>query len=86
VAAFVPYVLRHTALTRFGEAAGNNIFAVAQIARHASLSSTRHYVHPQAEAIDRVFAASQLMLGTKMGTTERLPQPVRRRESLRKAV
>ena len=32
VAPFVPYVLRHTALTRFGEVAGNNSFAVAQIA------------------------------------------------------
>ena len=30
--------LRHTALTRFGEAAGHNIFAVAQIAGHACLT------------------------------------------------
>src|SRR6185437_9413053 len=26
---FVPYTMRHTALTRFGEAAGHNIFTVA---------------------------------------------------------
>jgi len=64
---FVPYVLRHTALTRFGEAADNNIFAVAQIAGHASLTTTKRYVHPQAEAINRVFAASQLLVGTKLG-------------------
>ena len=58
---FVPYTMRHTALTRFGEAADNNIFAVAQIAGHASLTTTKRYVHPQAEAINRVFAASQLL-------------------------
>src|SRR5947207_2857947 len=46
---FVPYTMRHTALTRFGEAADNNIFAVAQIAGHASLSTTKRYVHPHAE-------------------------------------
>jgi integrase len=70
---FVPYTLRHTALTRFGEAADNNIFAVAQIAGHASLATTKRYVHPQAEAISRVFAASQLLLGTKAGTPKKGP-------------
>jgi integrase len=65
---FVPYTLRHTALTRFGVAAGNNVFAVAQIAGHASLSTTKRYVHPEAEAIKQVFAASQLRVGTKLGT------------------
>ena len=73
VTPFVPYVLRHTALTRFGEAAGNNIFTVAQIAGHTSLSTTKRYVHPQAEAINRVFAASQLLVGTKPGTSKKLP-------------
>jgi integrase len=73
VRAFVPYVLRHTALTRFGEAAGNNIFAVAQIAGHSSLSTTKRYVHPQAEAINRVFEASQILVGTKLGTEKILP-------------
>jgi integrase len=65
---FVPYTLRHTALTRLGEAAGNNVFAVAQIAGHASLSTTKRYVHPQAEAINRVFAAAKSQMGTKLGT------------------
>ena len=72
VTPFVPYVLRHTALTRFGEAAGNNIFAVAQIAGHASLTTTKRYVHPQAEAISRVFEASQFLVGTKLGTPKKL--------------
>ena len=74
VTRFVPYTLRHTALTRFGEAAGNNPFTVAQIAGHASLTTTKRYVHPQAQAIDRVFAASQLLVGTKMGTARKRPR------------
>jgi hypothetical protein len=65
--------MRHTALTRFGEAADNNIFAVAQIAGHTSLTTTKRYVHPQAEAINRVFAASQMLVGTKLGTTQKPP-------------
>jgi len=73
VAHFVPYTMRHTALTRFGEAANNNVFAVALIAGHASLTTTKRYVHPQAEAINRVFTASQSRVGTKIGTTKKLP-------------
>jgi integrase len=79
VTPFVPYTMRHTALTRFGEAADNNIFAAAQIAGHSSLTTTKRYVHPQAEAINRVFAASQFLLGTKMGTSKKKPQDKRRR-------
>ena len=75
VAPFVPYTMRHTALTRLGEAAGNNIFTVAQIAGHACLTTTKRYVHPQAEAINRVFAASQLLVGTKLGTPKKVPAP-----------
>ncbi|HKT87947.1 MAG TPA: site-specific integrase [Candidatus Sulfotelmatobacter sp.] len=72
VAPFVPYTLRHTALTRFGEAAGNNVFAVAQIAGHSSLTTTKRYVHPQAESINQVFKASQV--GTKLGTVKKSPK------------
>ena len=56
---FVPYVLRHTALTRLGEAAGGDVFVLARIAGHSSITVTQRYVHPQADAIQRVFAASQ---------------------------
>ena len=71
VADFVPYTSRHTALTRFGEAASHNIFTVAQIAGHSSLTTTKRYVHPQADAINRVFQASQILVGTKLGTGEK---------------
>jgi len=62
VSPFVPYEMRHTSLTRFGEAAGGNVFLVAQIAGHASLTTTKRYVHPQGEAIKNLFQASQKLL------------------------
>lgn len=56
VAPFPPYTLRHTALTRLGEASGGDVFALARIAGHSSITITQRYVHPQTETIDRVFA------------------------------
>jgi integrase len=70
---FEPYVLRHTALTQLGEAAGGDVFALAKIAGHSSITITQRYVHPQATASDRVFAGlkkSQKLVGTKLGTTK----------------
>ena len=72
VEAFVPYTLRHTALTHLGEAAGGNVFVLARIAGHSSINVTLRYVHPQADAINRVFAASHLLVGTKLGTAKKL--------------
>lgn len=63
---FVPYTLRHTALTNLGEKAGGDVFVLARIAGHSSITVTQRYIHPQADAISRVFAASQV--GTKLGT------------------
>jgi integrase len=73
VESFVPYTLRHTALTRLGEAAGGDVFVLARIAGHSSITVTQRYVHPQADAINRVFAASQFPVGTKLGTLKKLP-------------
>jgi hypothetical protein len=70
---FVPYVLRHTALTRLGEKAGGNVFALASIAGHSSITVTQRYVHPQADTINRIFT-SKLLVGTKLGTTKELPK------------
>ena len=53
---FVPYTLRHTALTRLGDAAGGDIFALARMAGHNTIAVTQRYIHPQADAINRVFA------------------------------
>jgi integrase len=68
VKAFVPYTLRHTALTNLGERAGGDVFVLARIAGHSSITVTQRYIHPQADAINRVFAASQV--GTNLGTVE----------------
>lgn len=51
---FQPYVLRHTALTRLGEA-GCDVFTLARIAGHSSITITQRYVHPQADSIERAF-------------------------------
>ena len=77
VADFVPYTLRHTALTRLGEMAGGNVFALASIAGHSSITVTQRYIHPQADQINRIFT-SQFLVGTKLGTTKKLPARVQR--------
>jgi integrase len=68
---FEPYVLRHTALTQLGEASGGDVFALAKIAGHSSITITQRYIHPQAAAIERVFTGlkrSRERVGTKLGT------------------
>ena len=77
---FVPYTLRHTALTNLGEAAGGDVFALAKIAGHSSITVTQRYVHPQAAAINRIFAASQMVVGTKVGTPKKLVAPAPRKK------
>ena len=56
---FEPYVLRHTALTRFAES-GCDVFTLARIAGHSSITITQRYVHPQKDAVERAFAAFAL--------------------------
>ena len=79
VEGFVPYTLRHTALTR-REAAGGDVFVLALIAGHCSITVTQRYIHPQADAINRVFSASQLRAGTKLGTTKKLAKAKEQRK------
>jgi integrase len=74
VKAFVPYTLRHTALTNLGEKAGGDVFVLARIAGHSSITVIQRYIHPQADAINRVFAASQSHLGTILGTVKGTPK------------
>jgi integrase len=56
VARFEPYILRHTALTRLAES-GCDVFTLARIAGHSSITITQRYVHPQADAVERAFTA-----------------------------
>jgi integrase len=71
VAPFVPYVLRHTALTRLGKAARGDVFALAKIAGHSSITISQKYVHPEEETIDEVF--SRLTMG---GAKKKVPTKV----------
>ena len=55
---FQPYVLRHTALTQLAKA-GCDVFTLARIAGHSSITITQRYVHPQADAIERAFLQTE---------------------------
>lgn len=51
---FPPYTLRHTALTHLG-VEGVDVYTLAAIAGHSSITMTQRYVHPQEDAILRAF-------------------------------
>jgi integrase len=61
VPGFVPYTLRHTALTRLA-VAGVDTFTLARIAGHSNIAITQRYCHPQADAIERAFQAAHPQL------------------------
>lgn len=82
---FVPYILRHTALTNLAKK-GADAHTLARIAGHGSIVITMRYVHPQADAIERAFAMTHgrvkrnrlphrvdrtAGVGTKLGTLEK---------------
>jgi integrase len=66
--------LRHTALTKLGETAGGDVFVLARIAGHSSITVIQRYIHPQADAINRVFAALQPQVVTKLGPLKETPK------------
>ena len=51
---FVIHSLRHTMLTRLGEA-GVDAFTIMRIAGHSSVTVSQRYVHPSPEALERAF-------------------------------
>ena len=69
VSAFVPYVLRHTALTRLGKAARGDVFALAKIAGDSSITITQKYVHPEQDTIGEVFSRLTITAG-EAGSSE----------------
>jgi integrase len=64
VTPFVPYILRHTALTNLAKK-GADAHTLARIAGHSSIVITMRYVHPQADAIERVFSMAHGKIGPK---------------------
>jgi site-specific recombinase XerD len=51
---FVIHSLRHTMLTRLGEA-GADAFTIMRIAGHSSMTVSQRYVHPTPESLERAF-------------------------------
>ncbi len=68
---FVLYSLRHTFLTRLGES-GCDVWTLARIAGHSSISISSRYVHPSEDA---VFAAMTRLGGHKIGHSEKSTVP-----------
>jgi len=51
---FVLHSLRHTFLTRLGEA-GADAFTIKRVAGHSSVTISQRYIHPTGEAVERAF-------------------------------
>jgi len=66
---FVLHSLRHTMLTRLGEA-GVDAFTIMRIAGHSSIVVSQRYIHPTPEAVERLCSASNKETGTRTGTTQ----------------
>ena len=49
------YDLRHTLLTRLGEA-GADVFALQKIAGHSTITVSQRYVHPTPERVEDAFS------------------------------
>ena len=51
---FVLHSLKHTVLTRMGEA-GADAFTIMKVAGHSSVTVSQRYVHPTGETVQLVF-------------------------------
>lgn len=69
---FVIHSLRHTMLTRLGEA-GADAFTIMRIAGHSSVVVSQRYIHPTPEAIERAFERLEIMLNGREPAG--LPEP-----------
>ena len=61
---FVLHSLRHTMLTRLGEA-GADSFTIMRVAGHSSVTISQRYVHPTPESMERAFERLQELNQTK---------------------
>ena len=64
----------HTALTRLGEAAGGDVFVLARIAGHGTITVTRRYIHPQAAAIKPSIRSIAILGRHKIGHTQEIAE------------
>jgi len=66
---FVIHSLRHTMLTRLGEA-GADAFTITKIAGHSSVTVSQRYVHPTPEGMERAFERLEELNAGKYQTAE----------------
>ena len=66
---FVVHSLRHTMLTRLGEA-GADAFTIMKIAGHSSVTVSQRYVHPTPEGMERAFQRLEELNATKFEEAE----------------
>jgi integrase len=66
---FVVHSLRHTMLTRLGEA-GADAFTIMRIAGHSSVSVSQRYVHPTPEGLERAFERLEKLNAVKFEQAE----------------
>ena len=59
-AKFVIHSMRHTALTRWGEA-GADAFTIQKLAGHSSVTISQRYVHPTSGTVESVFASLEAL-------------------------
>ena len=72
IADFVLYTFRHTCLTRW--AAYMDPYTLAYLAGHSDFSTTRRYVHPQADTIrEAMERARNARIGHKIGHSDAKP-------------
>jgi len=71
---FVLHSLRHTFLTRLGEA-GVDAFTIMRIAGHSTITVSQKYVHPSTEAMERAFQRLAA-LNAQKGKKRRAPATV----------
>ena len=67
---FVVHSLRHTMLTRLGEA-GADAFTIMKIAGHSSVTVSQRYVHPTPEGMERAFERLQELNASKLDEPKR---------------
>ena len=66
---FVIHSLRHTMLTRLGEA-GADAFTIMRIAGHSSVTVSQRYVHPTPEGLERAFERLEDLNAVKFGQAQ----------------
>jgi integrase len=68
---FVIHSLRHTMLTRLGEA-GADAFTIMRIAGHSSVTVSQRYVHPSPDSLERAFERLDARNASKRESAEKV--------------